>query len=103
VKLFAFLLSLFVVILTTVPCCAVEEGQAHHNEQKEKKCADKDDDCCKDCSPFYVCGTCVGFTISNHSPVTFVVYLRTIQHDSVYIPVKLSYITSSIWQPPKLS
>lgn len=68
----------------------------HHCEEGESECHSF-------CSPFYVCGTCVGFTVANFSPFTFIIYLRTAQHNSVYLPVELAQMTFSIWQPPKLS
>ncbi|WP_132225907.1 DUF6660 family protein [Pedobacter sp. ok626] len=102
-KFIALILSVIVLFLTTVPCCALEDDQAYHQEEKAHKCIDKDDDCCKDCSPFYVCGRCVGFTITSYSAITFGTYLRPVQHDSIYLPVELTQTTSFIWQPPKLS
>ncbi|MGY0035670.1 hypothetical protein [Pedobacter sp. NJ-S-72] len=93
--------------LTTVPCCALEkvDSDSHQVSPKaeEHKCAENDDNCCKDCSPFYVCGTCVGFTINSNLAPTFTVYLRSVKHESVYLTVELPQILSVIWQPPKLS
>ena len=105
VKFLALLLSVIVLTLTTVPCCALEDNEAHSHqfsEEKHDKCPEKDDDCCKDCSPFYVCGTCVGFTISNLPVLTFVIHLKPLQHNNIYIPVELPQMSYAIWQPPKL-
>jgi hypothetical protein len=103
----ALLLSLIVLTLTTVPCCAVEdnEAQVHKSSQKEKhdKCSEDQDDCCKNCSPFYVCGTCIGFTLNSQTVFTFIIHLKPIQHNSIFIPVELAPLSFSIWQPPKLS
>jgi hypothetical protein len=90
-----------------VPCCVLEEseGHAHKTEQKETehKCTEENDDCCKDCSPFYVCGTCIGFTFPIFAAFAFVVPFKALQHDTVYVPVELPMVTTPIWQPPKLS
>jgi len=103
VKLFALILSVFVLFLTTVPCCALENEQIHHHEQKINSDHNQDDDCCKDCSPFYVCGTCVGFTLSSYSQINFSLYLRPVLHENAYFPIETTKIPTVIWQPPKLS
>jgi hypothetical protein len=106
VKFLALLLSVVVLTLTTVPCCPFEENATHvhetSSEEKHDKCPEKNDDCCKSCSPFYVCGSCIGFTINNIPALTFVIHLKPIQHNYIYIPVELRQMSSSIWQPPKL-
>lgn len=100
VKLFALLLSTIVLTLTSVPCCALENNEADHYVQENSQ---NDDDCYENCSPFYTCGTCVGFTITDYSAETFAVYIRPIQHNSIYHPFELTQIVPSIWQPPQLS
>jgi len=104
VKFLALFLFMVVLTLTVMPCCASEAKEVHLHEiaKKEKhECADKDDDCCKKCSPFYVCDTCIGFTTTNLSILKFVVHFRPVQHNTIYIPVKISDISTPIWQPPK--
>jgi hypothetical protein len=96
-----------VLTLTITPCCALEEHQAH-TESREKKepshnCPEKNDDCCKDCSPFYVCGTCAGFTFSGYSLITFTTYLKPEIHRSTYLMIELRQVLTSIWQPPKIA
>jgi hypothetical protein len=99
VKLLTLLLSLFVLTLSSVPCCALENSEAdhpiHENSQNE-------DDCGQACSPFYTCGTCVGFT-PHYPDELFADYLRPIQHHSIYPPFELPQTAGSIWQPPQLS
>uniref|UniRef100_UPI0037434D6B DUF6660 family protein n=1 Tax=Pedobacter schmidteae TaxID=2201271 RepID=UPI0037434D6B len=102
-KLFALFLSIFVFVLTTVPCCALESNEAHHQEQKPDTCSEDGNDCCKCCSPFYVCGTCVGFTINSYSILSFAVIIKPVQHNSIYLTVEPNQIPTIIWQPPKLS
>jgi len=106
VKFLVLLLSAIVLTLTVVPCCAFEENESHAHkastEEKHNKCSEDDDDCCKSCSPFYVCGTCAGFTVNQLPLLTFVIYLKPVQHNDVYIPVELHQMPHSIWQPPKL-
>lgn len=71
-KVFCFVLSIYILFLTAVPCCADEdcsedittEQSDHHNEKhKEHKCSN--------CSPFMNCGSCVGFTFQVFEPLLF--------------------------------
>lgn len=105
-KIIALFLSVIVLILTLVPCCALEgnDGHEHQTVQKEidHQCTEKDDNCCKDCSPFYVCGTCIGFTFTGFSAFVFIVPFKPILHNTVYLPVELPLVSTPIWQPPKL-
>jgi hypothetical protein len=108
VKSIALFLSIIVLALTTVPCCALEERDAHAHQKELKKdqhqCAEQtDDECCKDCSPFYVCGTCIGFTATTQPLFVFTIVVKPIQHNTFYLPIELSPIYTLIWQPPKLS
>lgn len=105
-KLISLFLCIVVLTLTLVPCCALEEndGHAHQTVQKEQhECNEQDDDCCKDCSPFYVCGTCIGFTFASQATLTFALQVKPVQHNTVYIPIELSTVSTAIWQPPKIS
>ncbi|ATP56915.1 hypothetical protein CPT03_10705 [Pedobacter ginsengisoli] len=104
-KFLALFLAIVVITLTITPCCALEGAEIHAHETTQKgkhECNEKSDECCKDCSPFYVCGTCVGFTFASQSLLTFAVQLKPVQHNTAYIPVELPIIPSVIWQPPKL-
>jgi len=106
VKFIALFLAFIVVMLTITPCCAVEESEGHtHETMKNEKhqCDEQDGDCYSDCSPFYVCGTCIGFTFTTQQLITFTVQLKPVQHNTAYIPVELLLIPLAIWQPPKLS
>jgi len=106
VKLLCLLLSLFVVLLSARPCCAdndcrenalaVKKELAGKNTSPEKTCPG--------CSPFFSCGSCVGFIVSK--PVTH--NLRPIAEnmDVSYKPYQqpnLKEIAQAIWQPPQLS
>jgi hypothetical protein len=106
VKFISLFLCLLVFTLTAVPCCALERSDAGVQQmpakEEQHKCTEKDDDCCKDCSPFYVCGTCVGFTINSYLAPAFIVYFRTVKHESIYLIIELLQNHSVIWQPPQL-
>jgi len=106
VKFIALVLSLIIFTLTAVPCCALarEDSHALKTDKAEKHaCSEHNDNCCKGCSPFYVCGNCIGFTITTRTTIVFAVQLLPVQHNTAYIPLELQAISISIWQPPKLS
>ncbi|HKG06684.1 MAG TPA: hypothetical protein VKB19_09520 [Pedobacter sp.] len=105
-KFIALFLVVIVLTLTITPCCALEGTESHAHEMKEKQkheCEEQSDDCCKECSPFYVCGTCIGFTFSAQLYIGFTMVLKPVQHNTAYVPFKLPVIPPAIWQPPKLS
>jgi hypothetical protein len=104
VRFIALFLSFIVFTLTISPCCAIEDSKRHTNESRQKdECDKQSDDCCKDCSPFYVCGTYIGFTLIYQQAVTLNLPIQPVKHNTAYIPVKLPVIPLAIWQPPKLS
>jgi hypothetical protein len=106
VKFIALFLAIIVVTLTITPCCAFEGTESHADEivQKEKhECSERSNDCCKDCSPFYGCGICIGFTFATQQAVNFNLPIKSVKHNTAYISVELNQIPLTIWQPPKLS
>ena len=105
-KIFCFILSVYVLVLSTVPCCAddncIDETKT---EQSNQHSHEDHQDGCGTCSPFLTCGTCVGFTLTKFT-LTFEpskVYLKT----ALLVPFHKNHFTSNflskIWQPPKIS
>lgn len=82
-----------------MPCCAMEKSEIHHIENFDN--CHEDDACSHNCSPFFTCGTCIGFTVSNNAPVTFTIFLRPVVHYSHYLLFKLPQVEANIWQPPQ--
>jgi hypothetical protein len=107
VKALATIISFIVLFLSTVPCSALVK---HSKCAVEKNCGNDSHDCGNDCngkcSPFYSCGTCVGFTINFNSAV-ITEKLEFILHDVSPTPTYNKFVDSSfickIWQPPKIS
>ncbi|WP_343698002.1 DUF6660 family protein [Flavobacterium sp.] len=106
-KIWVTILSFIVLFLSTVPCSAF----AKHSECRvEKNCKgeyhDCGDECNGKCSPFYSCGTCIGFTINFNSSIITEKLEFTIEEASqtlsYYKFVDSSFICK-IWQPPKIS
>jgi hypothetical protein len=103
VKLLCLLLSVFVIVLTAKPCCSDYDCRAELSPKKEQTGKTTNQKECPGCSPFFTCGSCVGFIVS--APLSFntavvaettaVVYPR---HNQPLIPS----VTLSVWQPPKI-
>jgi hypothetical protein len=103
-KAIVLLLSLIVLTLTVTPCCAFENEEECALEQKQanEKQTQKDD-CCKDCSPFYTCGTCVGFVLATNQVVEMIKpEVKLPIYTSVYLTPEIGEFYPAVWQPPKL-
>lgn len=105
-KVIALFLSIIVITLTVTPCCAFENEEACALEKKEagNQKQHQTDDCCKDCSPFYTCGTCIGFVVANKLVITVVKpEVSPIAYSNSYFSQEINGFYTSVWQPPKLS
>jgi hypothetical protein len=107
VKSVLFFLCFIVLALTVMPCCACEkespELEATGKNLSQRTDTEKDD-CCKDCSPFYVCGSCTGFVLLSQIPVVAPCYpVKEVAKNGFYLTKKLPEIDLIIWQPPQLS
>ncbi|MEN2490333.1 DUF6660 family protein [Flavobacterium sp. B11] len=110
-KTLVTILSLIVLLLSTVPCSAFSKHTECGVEKNcEKNCKDESHDCGNECngkcSPFYSCGTCIGFTINFNS----VIINKKLEFTLIEVSQTPSYnkfVDSSfickIWQPPKIS
>ncbi|MGF7080914.1 hypothetical protein ABIB50_003274 [Mucilaginibacter sp. UYCu711] len=102
VKILCLILSIYVVLLSLKPCCADKDCQAMNLQKvnSEKQSHKKE---CTGCSPFFTCGSCVGFIISK--PFLFTSSLIKDNPIKSYIPYEqpaTKEITLTIWQPPKI-
>ncbi len=101
-KILTLLFSFYILLLSWIPCCAIDNckdkiAQSHSNNKQ----GNNDD--CKNCSPFSVCGNCVGFT--NTSKVLRVEQKKQLSKEIYfdYIQFNFPKYISSFWQPPRLS
>lgn len=101
VKLFTFIFAFYILLLSTLPCCAVDNC---NDETQQTQTADKHEhnDSCQNCSPFTLCGNCVGFTFIANSLQVDLAQQFTEQTFSGYIQSYLPQYISSFWQPPRL-
>ncbi|MDN4166007.1 hypothetical protein QWY31_10875 [Cytophagales bacterium LB-30] len=105
-RYFALFLLVYVLFLSVRPCCTDEpidtcadteislaEELAHHEESA----------CEEPCSPFFVCGTCLGFA---YSPIRITIPFQILSFQKIqaaYFPPAAKEIALGIWQPPKLT
>jgi hypothetical protein len=94
-----------VLLLSARPCCGVKDCQQRISAEKTKgeKSTPPEKECpC--CSPFFTCGSCVGFIVSK--PVTLALPV-TIENNTAYPVVyqqpDIEKVTLAIWLPPKIS
>jgi hypothetical protein len=104
VKVFSFILSAYILFLNTVPCCAIDNcndelvstGQVANHEKDDKNN-------CGNCSPFFTCAGCVGFSILVRS-----IHFESVQFSSEnkfagYILSPIPDVHYDFWQPPRFS
>ncbi|WP_406843470.1 DUF6660 family protein [Flavobacterium soyae] len=106
-KICVTILSFIVLFLSTVPC----SSYAKHSQCGAEKSCDADshdcgNDCNGKCSPFYSCGTCIGFTISLFTAAISEKFIFT-RDETGQVPSYDKFVDSSfickIWQPPKIA
>jgi len=93
-----------VILLSAKPCCSDKDCGEQVSVKKELagKTSPKEKEC-QGCSPFFSCGSCVGFIVSK--PVThtlaFVAEIAVRSYVG-YLQPNLKEISLAIWQPPQL-
>ncbi|MHB1146086.1 MAG: DUF6660 family protein [Lutibacter sp.] len=104
-KIFCFILSLYVFSLSVVPCCSddncndeviTENADSHSQEPNEEGDCDA-------CSPFLNCGTCIGFVFPNLQIEISEIQSVKYQFVPSYKSQFYDDFFDKIWQPPKIS
>ncbi|WP_162996315.1 hypothetical protein [Mucilaginibacter celer] len=102
-KLLCLLLSVFVLVLTAKPCCSDYDCRAQLSPQKEHAGKSAKEKECPGCSPFFTCGSCVGFIVSKPLSFNTVVVAQTASVVySRYNQPLIQSVALSVWQPPKI-
>lgn len=104
-RIFALIFSFYILALSVVPCCtfcgkdddaAVAVAGKYHKDRQD------DQNGCKNCSPFTLCGHCVGFTVTaRFGKVERVVLERRVDWRETTPSYCFSY-SASCWQPPRV-
>ena len=100
VKIFAFILSCYILCLSTIPCCAVDKCNDKTNQSQTAN-RHENNDGCKNCSPFALCGNCAGFAIPTNNFQVLTPQKLTQKTLSGDIQSYLPRYISSFWQPPR--
>ncbi|MCW2119519.1 hypothetical protein [Flavobacterium sp. 7A] len=102
-KIVSLLLAFFILALSSHGCCDDDNCDTKKTKSNtEKQHKDNSDN---SCSPFFNCGSCIGFTFPNPTFYNLEQHFTLIETnlDSTFIPQLRSQFNSAIWQPPKLS
>ncbi|WP_158826877.1 hypothetical protein [Mucilaginibacter lacusdianchii] len=104
-KQLCLMFAAFVLILSARPCCADRDCESRidvKHEQRDKQSSKEKE--CAGCSPFFSCGSCIGFIIAKS--VVHTISLIAEQPERSYTPYcqpAHKDIALAIWQPPRLS
>lgn len=106
-KVFAFILSAYLLFLFTVPCCAFDNCQEDKtaqetNHEKGDDPASPADRDCGSCSPFFTCTGCSGFTVSFEITNLEIAPAFSSQQYAGYILSSIPDVHYDFWQPPKI-
>jgi len=104
VKVVSFILFAYLVLLNAVPCCAIDNcaDELTGTEQPDNHESNDNNDC-GNCSPFFTCTGCAGFSASvaniNFESVPFF----SGNQFSGYILSSIPDVHYDFWQPPRLA
>jgi hypothetical protein len=115
VKVLSWLLILLVSGLSLVPCCDPAMPSAAEKNKASSCCAEKTcgeekkdanssdhENSCSSCSPFFVCGTCVGFVFNSQSFNLQRIYASAgLSYSRYNVRINSEYFNQQ-WQPPKI-
>ena len=99
-KVFAFILSAYLVFLFAIPCCSFDNCPEDKTAQEANH--EKGDGDCGSCSPFFTCTGCSGFTVSFEITGLEIAPAFSGQQFAGYILRSIPDVHYDFWQPPKL-
>jgi hypothetical protein len=99
-KLIALILATYVLSCSVIPCCAMDNC----DDEASTAASHQDKGGCKgDCSPFFACGSCAGFSITvTEIQIEQIPFVEKTTHSGLYICTYSDYFPS-FWQPPRFS
>lgn len=83
-----------------MPCCI--DDDCNHN-QKQTQTENRHHDDCNNCSPFILCGQCVGFIIPYSGCQINTPQILVNAFFDEYIQLYFPQYFSSLWLPPKIA
>lgn len=102
-KLFAFILSFYILVLTAIPCIDKPEDNTLQKTEIAPKTTDNQHQDIDHCSPFCTCNCCSSPKIQQNIAIEFNNYQFLLECFSEYSSILVSYHFASIWQPPQLN
>ena len=100
-KVIAFILAAYLLLLIATPCCVFDncpEEKIGQNINYENKDGD-----CSNCSPFFTCTGCAGFTLTIATINNGVISFFSDNNYAVYILSFTPEVHYDFWQPPRLA
>jgi hypothetical protein len=102
-KIFACILSFYIVVLTAIPCVDKPEDHTLQKTEISQKTTDSQQQDIDHCSPFCTCNCCSSSKIQQYQVIAFnnfpILTERVYELSSNYV----SSHTAAIWQPPRLN
>jgi hypothetical protein len=99
-KVFAFILSAYLLFLFAIPCCTFDNCPEDKTAQEVNH--EKEDDDCGSCSPFFTCTGCSGFTVTAEVINSELISFFSNNQYPGYIVSSIPEVNYDFWQPPKL-
>lgn len=97
-KWLTFLLLLITLTGTFFPCCLIDECNDEEIATAQQENKDQPEG---NCSPFFACATCSGFTEMTKTVQVKQPVVENQVHNENLLIFNLSTYSSSFWQPPR--
>ena len=99
-KVITFILSAYLLFLFAVPCCSFDNCSEEKTTQAQEH--QKRDGDCGNCSPFFTCTGCSGFTITPSEKSSELISFSFDKQYADYIVSSIPETDHDFWQPPKI-
>ena len=101
-KIFAFILSFYILALTALPCIDVPEDNNLDMNKVSQNTSDGHTNDSDHCSPFCSCSCCVTPVIHQVYSIDFKCFYLVEEYHSEFRTFSVSSPAPIIWQPPKI-
>jgi len=98
-KLVCLVLAVLVLALSLTPCCGLGDGC---DDRTEQGAGTHNKACAANCSPFFACGSCSGFSVYAQSTDLFISPPTAPAPPEPHYTASLAKLSMPIWQPPQL-
>jgi len=102
-KIFAYILSVYILALIATPCIDGHQDNALQKIEQTSTTTDNHSTDGDHCSPFCTCQCCASPIVFQYYIVQFNCFSFSEKHFSGYQSAYISSPYSLIWQPPKIS